>query len=105
MGPEWGHAVEDGRRFDTISASFYPGAMNVTVTLSEGTALWVRERAAGQNRNVSSWLAELVEQARRREDAYDVAMASALARQPRRVEWADGRRPTREELHDRAALR
>ena len=77
---------------------------NVTVTLSEETALWVRERA-GQNRSVSSWLAELVEQARRREDAYEVAMASALARRPRRMEWADGRRPTREELHDRTALR
>ena len=96
----------DGRRFDTISVSSYPGAMkNVTVTLPEETALWVRERAAGQNRSVSSWLAELVEQARRREDTYEIAMASALARQPRRVEWADGRRPTREELHDRAALR
>lgn len=101
-----GHAVEDGRRFDTISVSSYPGAMeNVTVTLPEETALWVRERAAGQNRSVSSWLAELVEQARRRDDAYEVAMESALARQPRRVEWADGRRPTREELHDRTALR
>ena len=96
----------DGRRFDTISVSSYLGAMeNVTVTLPEETALWVRKRAAGQNRNVSSWLAELVEQARRCEDTYEIAMASALARRPRRMEWADGRRPTREELHDRAALR
>ena len=78
---------------------------NVTVTLPEETALWVRERAAEQNRSVSSWLADLVEQIRRREDAYEVAMASALARRPRRMEWADERRPTREELHDRAALR
>ena len=78
---------------------------NVTVTLPEETALWVRERAAEQNRSVSSWLADLVEQIRRREDAYEVAMASALARRPRRMEWVDERRPTREELHDRAALR
>ena len=42
---------------------------NVTVTLPEETALWVRERAAEQNRSVSSWLADLVEQIRRREDA------------------------------------
>jgi len=78
---------------------------NVTVTLPEETALWVRVRAAEQNRSVSSWLAELVEQMRRREDAYEVAMASALARRPRKMEWVAGRRPTRAELHDRAGLR
>ncbi len=96
----------DGCRVDTIFVFSYSGAMkNVTVTLPEDTALWVRVRAAEQNRSVSSWLAELVERMRRREDAYEVAMASALARRPRRMEWVDGRKPTREELHDRAGLR
>ena len=96
----------DGCRIDTIFVFSYSGAMkNVTVTLPEDTALWVRVRAAEQNRSVSSWLAELVERMRRREDAYEVAMTSALARRPRRMEWVDGRKPTREELHDRAGLR
>ena len=78
---------------------------NVTVTLPEETALWVRVRAAEQNRSVSRWLAELVEQMRRGEDAYEIAMSSALARRPRKMDWADGRKPTRAELHDRAGLR
>jgi len=76
---------------------------NVTVTLPEETALWVRVRAAEQDRSVSRWLAEMLEGMRRAEDEYEIAMERFLARarQPRRLAWADGRRPTREELHDR----
>ncbi|MCY4076928.1 MAG: hypothetical protein OXH04_16025 [Acidobacteria bacterium] len=78
---------------------------NVTVTLPEETALWLRVRAAEANRSVSSWLAEVVEGMKRREDDYRVAMSRALARKPRKMAWVDGRKPTREELHDRAGLR
>ena len=78
---------------------------NVTVSLPEDTALWVRVRAAGANRSVSSWLADVVEEMRRREDDYEVAMARAMARKPRKMAWVDGRKPTRDELHDRAGLR
>ena len=77
----------------------------VTVTLPEDTALWLRVRADQANRSVSGWLADLIEGARRREGAYEIAMERALARKPRNLEWADGRRPTRDELHDRASLR
>ena len=80
---------------------------NVTVTLPEETALWVRVRAAEQDRSVSRWLAEMLEEMRRHEDDYEVAMERFLARarEPRTLQWMDGRRPTREELHDRAGLR
>jgi len=78
---------------------------NVTVTLQEETALWLRVRAAEANRSVSSWLAEVVEGMKRREHDYRVAMARALARKPRKMAWVDGRKPTREALHDRAGLR
>ena len=80
---------------------------NVTVTLPEEAALWLRVRAAEQNRSVSSWLAEVIEGMRRQEDEYEVAMERFLtrAREPRKLEWVDGRKPTREELHDRAGLR
>lgn len=77
----------------------------VTVTLPEDTALWLRVRANQANRSVSGWLADLIEGARRREGEYEIAMERALARKPRNLEWADGRRPTRDELHDRASLR
>ncbi len=78
---------------------------NVTVTLPEDTALWLRVRAAEANRSVSSWLADLVDEMRRHEDDYEVAMTRALARRPRKMEWIDGRRPTRDELHDRSGFR
>lgn len=86
--------------------SYYLREMkNVTVTLPEDTALWLRVRAAEANRSVSGWLADTVEEMRRREDDYEVAMARALARKPRKMAWVDGRKPTRDELHDRTGLR
>ena len=59
--------------------------------------MWLRVRAAEQDRSVS----------RRHEDDYEVAMERFLARarEPQTLEWVDGRRPTREELHDRAGVR
>ncbi len=78
---------------------------NVTVTLPEEVAAWLRVRAAEDGRSVSRWLAELLEGMRRGEDEYDLAMERLLARKPRRLNRVDGRRPTREELHDRAGLR
>ena len=53
---------------------------NVTVTLPEDTALWLRGRGAQPNRSVSSWLADMIEGARRREGEYEIAMERALAR-------------------------
>ena len=80
---------------------------NITITLPEDAALWVRVRAAQSERSVSRWLAELIEGMRSQEDEYDVAMERFLerAQQSRKLEWVDGRKPTREELHDRAGLR
>ena len=78
---------------------------NITITLPEDLARWVRVRAAENERSVSKWIAELLEGTRHREDDYDMAMKQFLAVEPRRMEWVDGRKPTREELHDRAGLR
>lgn len=78
---------------------------NITITLPEDLARWVRIRAAENERSVSKWIAELLEGTRGREDDYDMAMRQFLSVEPRRMEWVDGRKPTREELHDRAGLR
>ena len=78
---------------------------NITITLPEDLARWVRVRAAENERSVSKWIAELLEGTRRREDDYDMAMRQFLSVEPRKMEWVDGRKPTREELHDRAGLR
>ena len=78
---------------------------NITITLPEDLARWVRVRAAENERSVSKWIAELLEGTRRREDDYDMAMRQFLSVEPRKMEWVDGRKPSREELHDRAGLR
>ena len=78
---------------------------NVTITLPEDLARWVRIRAAEDERSVSKWVAELLETMRRRQDDYDTAMERLLARKPWKMEWPDGRRPTRDELYDRPGLR
>ena len=78
---------------------------NVTVALPEDVAAWLRVRAAEDGRSVSRWLAELLEGMRRGEDEYDLAMDRYLARKPRKPGWIDGRKPTRDELHDRSGFR
>ena len=78
---------------------------NVTVTLPDDLARWLRIRAAEDDRSVSRWLADLLSGIRRREDGYEVAMKEFMAVKPRRMEWVDGRKPTRDELHDRAGFR
>ena len=42
---------------------------------------------------------------RRREEEYDAAMKRSLAITPGKLQWADGRKPTRDELYDRPCLR
>ena len=78
---------------------------NMTITLTEELALWLRERAAEQDRSVSSWLAQLIEGIKLQEDDYQSAMERALVIKPRPAEWIEGHRPAREELHDRDSLR
>ncbi len=73
---------------------------NVTITLPDDLARWLRVRAAEDDRSVSRWVAELLAGMRRREDKYDVAMKRYLAMKPVKIDWPDGRRPTREELYD-----
>ena len=77
----------------------------VTITLPEELTRWLRIKAAMDDRSVSRWLAELLERMRRQEDQYEAAMKRYLAMKPRRIDWPNNRRPTREELYDRTGLR
>ncbi len=98
--------MEPSGILDTILVLHYLRAMkNITITLPEDGARWVRVKAAENERSVSKWLAELLERIQRQEDEYEIAMKRALSIEPRRMEWVDGRKPTREELHDRATFR
>lgn len=77
----------------------------VTLTLSDDLAGWVEVRAEENNRSVPEWIAWRLETMRGQEDDYDVAMNRFFEPEPRKREWVDGRKPTREELHDRADRR
>ena len=78
---------------------------NVTVTLPEDVAHWVRVRAAQNDCSVSRWLADVLEKMRSQEDEYMIAMERFLARKTRELRWIDRQKPTREQLHDRTGLR
>lgn len=78
---------------------------NVTIVLDERTAAWVRVQAAKQNTSVSRFLGEILHQRMTDTHAYDEALRRFLSEEPLKFKWADGRRPTREELHDRDAVR
>ncbi len=75
------------------------------MTLPEDVARWLKIRAAEDGRSVSKWLVDLLEGIRRQEDECDIAMRDLLTRKPRKFKWVDGRKPTREELHDRTSFR
>ena len=55
---------------------------NVTITLPDDLARWLRVRAAEDDRSVSRWVADLLAGMRRGEDTYDVAMKRYLAMKP-----------------------
>ena len=78
---------------------------NVTITLPDDLARWLRVRAAADGRDVPEWIVDLLAEMRRRDDEYEAAMKEFLAVKPRKMEWIDGRKPTRDELHDRAGFR
>jgi len=76
---------------------------NVTVTLDEETARWARVEAAERDTSVSSFLRELLQERMRGQSSYRDAMERYLARPA--VKLGGGQQLTREDLHDRAALR
>ena len=78
---------------------------NLTITLPDDLAGWLRIKAAEDDRSVSRWLAELLERTRRQEEQYEAAMKRYLAMKPRKLDWPNDRRQTREELYGRPSLR
>lgn len=84
---------------------YYRVVKNVTVTLPEDVAQWLRVRAAQNSRSVSKWLADLVEGMKRQEDEYDLAMERALAIRPEKLNESGQPYPSRDSLYDRPNLR
>lgn len=78
---------------------------NITITLREDVALWLKGKAAKDGLSVSSWVGKLLEGMKNREDEYEAVMERFLSRKPRKLKWVDDRKPSREELHGRHNLR
>jgi hypothetical protein len=74
---------------------------NVTVTMDEGTARWVRVEAAKRDMSVSQYLGEVLAERRRLAEGYDVARERFMTREPRPLRTPGAALPRREALHER----
>ena len=78
---------------------------NITITLDEDTAAWVRVHAAEQGLSVSRMLGQLLQQRMRDAREYDEAMQRFLAMPAKKLSQPGTRYPRRDELYDRDRLR
>lgn len=78
---------------------------NLTITLDEKTASWLRRQAAERGVSVSRFVGEVLRAHMHGAQEYQEAMQRFLAQRPFAFEFLEGHRPSREELHDRAGLR
>jgi plasmid stability protein len=74
---------------------------NVTISLDDETARWVRVEAAEHDTSVSRFVGDLLRERMRRNAEYEAAKESFLARQPRPMREPGEKLPSREELHER----
>ena len=77
----------------------------ITITLDEKTAAWARIYAAQLGKSISRLLGEILRERMREVRDYNDAMRHFLSKKPLKFQWDDGRRPTRNELHERVDLR
>lgn len=77
---------------------------NLTVSLQEPVARWLRVKAAHEEKSVSRYLSDLVTSQMQQEERYSQAMSRFLTRQPSLISQG-GPYPSRDELHARAHLR
>lgn len=76
---------------------------NVTISLDEETARWLRVEAAKQDQSVSRFVGRVLAERRRRVEGYEAARSTFMGRPPRRLRSEGGPLPTREEVHRRGA--
>jgi plasmid stability protein len=78
---------------------------NVTITLDEQTAAWVRLHAARHDTSVSRIVGEMLREKMRGAREYEAAMRRFLAKPPSSMTRRGQRLPSRDEINDRAGLR
>lgn len=77
---------------------------NLTVSLQDPVARWLRVKAAHEEKSVSRYVSELVTRQMQDDERYTQAMGRFLSRQPRPLHEG-GPYPSRDELHERTDLR
>ena len=78
---------------------------NVTITVDEATARWVRRHAAERGVSISRCVGEMLRDRMRKEQRYELAMRQYLSLEPQPLGAPGQPYATREDLHDRAGLR
>jgi hypothetical protein len=78
---------------------------NITITLDQETANWVRGHAAEQNKSVSRLVGEILQTRMRDRRDYQRAMKRYLAKPPFDLTGEPEKYPSREELYDRIRIR
>lgn len=78
---------------------------NVTIALDEKVARWARVKAAEQDKSLSRFLADLLEDQMKYEVDYEAARRRFKVGKPFAFRGPKGRLPTRDEIHDRKVLR
>lgn len=74
---------------------------NVTITLEEKVASWVRVHAAKQETSVSRFVGDILKEKMIAEDTYQVSMQYYLSQAPRKLKKPGTSYPGREEIHER----
>ena len=78
---------------------------NVTITLDETTAAWVRLHAAQHDTSVSRIVGEMLREKMHASRDYEAAMRRFLGRPPVLLTAPGQRLPSRDDINDRASLR
>ena len=74
---------------------------NITVTLDEETARWIRVEAAKRDESVSSYLGGVLRREREKKEGYAQVMELYLSRKPSLLAPEGVPYPTRAKLHTR----
>ena len=78
---------------------------NVTISLDETLARWARVKAAEQDKSLSRFLADLLEERMRHESDYEAARRRFKAGKPFAFREPGKKLPTRDEIYDRKVFR
>ena len=78
---------------------------NITITLDQETAAWVRVHAAEQNKSVSRLVGEILQARMKDRLEYQRAMRRYLSKPPFNLTGEPQKYPTREEIYDRVRVR